>query len=116
MKFKEYINEIINKSIDDHEVVETLNGLGIFFERLKEEDNTYTYQFDNRYMLKYDGSVLKLYRQGNKIHIGNARNFTEISDTLSSWSASYELNQTELTDDDLDDLTDETTDKPKEEK
>ena len=62
------------------------------------------YEFDNRYSLKYDGSLFTLYRHGNRIHYENARNLREIEAALEKWTSSYKLNDADEIEDTEEDL------------
>lgn len=105
MKFKEFlIKEGVSPSIDDNDVLQTLDAEGIAYTRTKSDKGDLLYTFDNRYSLKYDGSTFILYRSENKVHLMNARNKTEIEKALSTWNGSYSLSTTEITDDDVDDI------------
>jgi hypothetical protein len=47
-----------------------------------------------------------LYRHENVIHRANARNQKEIDDILTAWNDSYQFDNQELSDEDIDDLID----------
>lgn len=104
MKFKDFIKESVYPSIDDNNVLQTLDSLGIAYTRTKDDKNILSYSFDNRYSLKYDGSLFTLYRSEKRVHYMNARNKSEIETALNTWNDSYELATTEITDDDVDDI------------
>ena len=104
MKFKDFIKESVYPSIDDNNVLQTLDSLGIAYTRTKNDKNILNYSFDNRYSLKYDGSLFTLYRSEKRVHYMNARNKSEIETALNTWNDSYELAATEITDDDVDDI------------
>lgn len=105
MKFKDFIiKEGVSPSIDDNDVLQTLDSEGIAYTRTKSDKGDLLYTFDNRYSLKYDGSTFILYRSENKVHLMNARNKAEIEKALSTWNGSYSLSTTEITDDDVDDI------------
>lgn len=105
MKFRDFLVEgTFSPSIDDNDIINTLKKLNVFYNRTKNEDGSLMYDFDNRYTAKYDGSLLTLYRHGNKIHLGNARNIKEIETTFDVWEKSYRLSDTELTDEQIDDI------------
>lgn len=106
MNFSDFLKENLRPSIDDNDVLNKLDDLGIYYDRTKSDDGTLMYSFDNRYSLKYDGSMFILYRHQNVIHRSNARNKKEVDDSLNAWNDSYQMNNTELTDDDIDDLID----------
>lgn len=106
MNFSDFLKENLRPSIDDNDVLNKLDDLGIYYDRTKSDDGTLLYTFDNRYSLKYDGSMFILYRHQNIIHRSNARNKKEVDDSLNTWNDSYQMNNTELTDDDIDDLID----------
>lgn len=104
MKFKDFIKESVYPSIDDNNVLQALDSLGIAYTRTKNDKNILNYSFDNRYSLKYDGSLFTLYRSEKRVHYMNARNKSEIETALNTWNDSYELAATEITDDDVDDI------------
>lgn len=105
MKFATFlITEDVYPSIDDNDVLTTLDSLGIAYNRTKDGNKSFLYTFDNRYSLRYDGELFTLYRSENKIHMSNARNKSEINKSLETWTSSYELAQTEITDDDVEDI------------
>lgn len=106
MKFLDYLRESLTPSIDDNDVLNRLDALGIYYDRIKSDNGKLLYTFDNRYSLEYDGSMFILYRHQNIIHRSNARNKKEVDDSLNNWNKSYQMNNTELTDDDIDDLID----------
>lgn len=105
MKFRDFLLEgTFSPSIDDNDIINTLDKLNIYYTRTKNDDGSLMYAFDNRYTAKYDGSLLTLYRHGNKVHLGNARNIKEIETTFGIWEKSYRLSDTEITDEQLDDI------------
>lgn len=105
MKFRDFLLEgTFSPSIDDNDIIKTLDKLNIYYTRTKNDDGSLMYAFDNRYTAKYDGSLLTLYRHGNKVHLGNARNIKEIETTFGIWEKSYRLSDTEITDEQIDDI------------
>ena len=106
MKFSQFLKESLMPSIDDNYVLTKLNELNIVYDRIKNDDGNFLYSFDNRFSLIYDGSLFVLYRHENIIHIANARNKKEIDDILTLWNDSYQFDNQELSDDDIDDLID----------
>lgn len=105
MKFKDFLNEgNLSPSIDDNDVLSTLESLSIQYSRTKNDDGSLVYEFDNRYSLKYDGSLFTLYRHGNRIHYENARNLREIEAALEKWTSSYKLNDADEIEDTEEDL------------
>lgn len=105
MKFSEFLKEEhLSPSIDDNDVISTLEDNQIFYDRIKNSNsNKLIYNFDNRYSIEYDGEIFILFRHGNKIHTENARNRSEIEAAITKWNNSYSLADTELSDDDIDD-------------
>lgn len=112
MKFSDFLNEEhLSPSIDDNDVISTLEDNGIFYDRVKDSNsNRLIYKFDNRYSIQYDGEIFTLYRHGNRIHMANARNRSEIEAAISKWNKSYSLTDIELTDDDIEDAINKMTD------
>lgn len=107
MKFKDFLLiEDVTPSIDDNDVINTLDNYGITYTRTK-DDTDLMYAFDNRFSLKYDGSTFTLYRSENKIHMMNARNKNEIDKAISSWTDSYELASAENNSDEDDTVDNE---------
>lgn len=105
MKFKDFlIKEGVTTSIDDNDVLQTLDNAGISYTRTKTDKGELMYTFDNRYSIKYDGSTFILYRSENKVHLSNARNKAEIEKAISTWNGSYSLSTTEISDDDVEDI------------
>ena len=105
MKFKDFlIKEGVTSSIDDNDVLQTLDNAGISYTRTKTDKGELLYTFDNRYSIKYDGSTFILYRSENKVHLSNARNKAEIEKAISTWNSSYSLSTTEISDDDVEDI------------
>ena len=108
MKFVDFLilKENLKPSIDDNSVLTKLNDLNIVYDRIKNEGGNFLYSFDNRFSLIYDGSLFVLYRHENVIHRANARNQKEIDDILTAWNDSYQFDNQELSDEDIDDLID----------
>lgn len=108
MKFVDFLilKENLKPSIDDNSVLTKLNDLNIVYDRIKNEDGNFLYSFDNRFSLIYDGSLFVLYRHENVIHRANARNQKEIDDILTTWNDSYQFDNQELSDADIDNLID----------
>lgn len=105
MKFIDFLNEgNLAPSIDDNDVLTRLNDSGIVYTRTKLDNGQLNYAFDNRYSLRYDGTLFKLYRHENLIHYMNARNKKEIDEALKLWNDSYHLYDVDLTDEDVDDI------------
>lgn len=105
MKFKDYLlKEAVVASIDDNDVLQTLDANDIAYTRTKNDKGALMYTFDNRFSIKYDGSTFILYRSENKVHVANARNKAEIEQAISTWNGSYSLSTTEITDDDVEDI------------
>ena len=109
MKFKDFLNEShLSPSIDDNDVITTLEDNQIFYDRVKEDGtNVLVYNFDNRYSISYDGELFTLFRHGNKVHMANARNKKEIVDAIEKWNDSYKLADSELTDEKIDAFLDQ---------
>jgi hypothetical protein len=106
MNFLKFLKEgSFALSFDDHDLLTSLDKNNIFYNREKLDNGVFLYKFDNRYSIEYDGETLTLYRNGNKITYGAARNKTEASKTIDGWADSYNLSDTEIPDDKLDDLT-----------
>lgn len=108
MNFKQFLHENLAEPIDDNDVLNTFSNNDISYTRIKMDNGKLLYSFDNRYSIIYDGSLFKLYRQGNKVHMGNARNLKEIESTIMAWTESYSLatpDQT-VTDDEIDQFID----------
>jgi hypothetical protein len=107
MSFLNFLKEgSFAPSFDDHDLLVSLEDNNIYYNREKLDNGVFLYTFDNRYSIEYDGETLVLYRNGNKISYGAARNKTEAKSTIDKWAGSYNLSDTEITDDKLDDLTD----------
>lgn len=106
MKFVDFLKEDLSQSIDDNDVINTLSNYGIYYDRVKSDNNKLLYKFDNRYSISYDGEVFTLYRHENVIHRSNARNITEIDAAIAEWNNSYDLASTEVTDENLEDVID----------
>ncbi len=120
MKFADFlINEgNLSPSIDDNDVLTKLDDIGAGYNRTKLDNGSLNYEFDNRYSVRYDGTLFTLYRHGNRIHYLNARNKKEIDFAIDQWNNSYRLFDVELTDDDVDDIIaalDDKVDEPEEE-
>lgn len=109
MKFKDFLNEShLSPSIDDNDVITTLEDNQIFYDRVKEDGtNVLVYNFDNRYSISYDGELFTLFRHGNKVHMANARNKKEIVAAIEKWNDSYKLADSELTDEKIDAFLDQ---------
>lgn len=106
MKFRDFLNEEhLSPSIDDNDVISTLEDNMIFYDRVKDSNsNKLVYKFDNRYSIEYDGELFILFRHGNRIHMANARNREEISAAITKWNKSYSLADSELSDENIDDF------------
>lgn len=106
MKFRDFLNEEhLSPSIDDNDVISTLEDNMIFYDRAKDSNsNKLVYKFDNRYSIEYDGELFTLFRHGNRIHMANARNREEISAAITKWNKSYSLADSELSDENIDDF------------
>lgn len=106
MKFRDFLNEEqLSPSIDDNDVISTLEDNMIFYDRVKDSNsNKLVYKFDNRYSIEYDGELFTLFRHGNRIHMANARNREEISAAITKWNKSYSLADSELSDENIDDF------------
>lgn len=106
MDFKTFLKENLSQPIDDNDVLNTLDGNDITYTRIKMDNGSLLYSFDNRYSIIYDGFVFILYRQGNKVHMANARNLKEIQDSISKWTESYTLASPDesVSDEEIDDF------------
>ena len=107
MKFSDYKllqEDNLRDSIDDSDVLNILKKYSINNDRVKMDNGDLLYKFDNRYSMTYDGDVFTLYRRGDRIEYGNARNLKEIDETIEKWLSSYSLDSIEVNDDSVDSL------------